>query len=373
MKKILTLFTTWILLLALTACNGGKGADLLILSWGEYISEDAIANFEEANNVSVRVVSTDSNESMYTMIQNRTSEYDIAIPSDYMIHQLMEDDMIHRLDYDKLLSYEEGMFVPELEALMKGEDCISYEGYYMPYFWGSLGIMYSNKKIPNMSDIVRRHGFHLFYDKGLQPKNLRIAMYNGSRDALASAELHLGYSLNTKDHDKITECMELIKAMGFTTWGTDDLKIQISMGNLDAALVYTGDYFDAYYADIEGGNEDNTKTYGIYAPEEHNNIFLDAMVIPKTTSNLDLAHKFIDYMISYEGALLNADYVGYCPTVNSVYKEIMSNKAYVGVSSNPSYSPVNILKHEGSRGEVYQFLGADTFRHIEREYTKVLF
>ena len=373
MKKILTLLTTLILSLALSSCNQGKGADLVVLSWGEYISDDVIKEFEELNNVSVKVVSTDSNESMYTMIQNKTSEYDIAIPSDYMIHQMMVENMIYKLDYSLLPNYNDSLFVPELKALMDGDDMIEYDGYYVPYFWGSLGIMYSNKRISNMGDIVKEVGMKIFYEEDLRPEGCKIAMYNGSRDALASAEIYLGYSLNTKDHNEIDAAMNLIKSMGFETWGTDDLKIDVSKGNIDVALVYTGDYFDVYYSDMESGNEANLKTYGIYSPEDHNNIFLDAMVIPKTSSNVSLAHSFINHMISYDASYENASYVGYCPTIKDVYNDIMVDEDFEDVVANRAYSPVNILKNKDSIGEVYRFLGSDTFRYIEKRYTEVLF
>ena len=175
---------------SLSSCSSGKGADLLILSWGEYISDDLIREFEEINNVKVKLSTTDSNESMYTMIQNKTAEYDLAIPSDYMIDQMASEGMILKLDYDKIDEYKEGLFVPELEALMKGEDCKQYDGYYMPYFWGSLGIMYSTKKFPEMEELVKAYGWDILFEPELRPEGSKVAMYNSSRDALAAAELY---------------------------------------------------------------------------------------------------------------------------------------------------------------------------------------
>ena len=167
--------------------------------------------------------------------------------------------------------------------------------------------------------------------------------------------------------------MKTLKDAEFRQWGTDDLKIDISKGSLDLALCYSGDYFDAYYADIDGGNEENVENYGIYAPADHNNIFFDGMVIPNTSTNPDLAHKFISFMLSHHGAYENAAYVGFCPTVKTVYDEVMADEEGFGdVTSVSAYSPVNII-NKNVRGEVYRFLGSDTFKYIEKKFTEVLF
>jgi spermidine/putrescine-binding protein len=83
--------------------------------------------------------------------------------------------------------------------------------------------------------------------------------------------------------------MNLLSKTDFYAWGSDDLKLDVASGKLDIALVYSGDFFDAYYSDLEaeGDESANVETYGIYAPKYHNNVFFDALVIPKTSSNID--------------------------------------------------------------------------------------
>ena len=233
--------------------------------------------------------------------------------------------------------------------------------------------MYSTKKFPQMKELVEEYGWDILFEENLRPEGSKVAMYNSSRDALAAAEMYLGYSLNTVNKDEINHAMKVLKDAEFRQWGTDDLKIDISKGALDLALCYSGDYFDAYYADMDGGNEDNVANYGIYAPSNHNNIFFDGMVIPNTTTNPDLAHKFISFMISHHGAYENAAYVGFCPTVKTVYEEVMQDEENFGdVICVPAYSPVNII-NQNVRGEVYSFLGSDTFKYIEKKFTEVLF
>ena len=198
-------------------------------------------------------------------------------------------------------------------------------------------------------------------------------MYNTSRDALAAAEMYLGYSLNTTNLKEIDECMELLKNTSFDVWGTDDLKIQVSTGNLDVALCYSGDYFDAFYADLEAEQYDNVETYSIYAPADHNNVFYDGIGIPFTSTNQDLAYLFIDFLLEYEYSYMNAEFVGYCPTLASVFDDIMADEENWGdVLKIKAYNPVNIINTPNSWVEVYSYLGVDAYEYIENKYIEVI-
>ena len=373
MKRLFTLALLLMISLSLTSCTG-KGCDLLILNWGDYISEDVILAFEEEYGVTVKVATTDSNEQMYSNILNRTAEYDLVVPSDYMIHQMKEENLIKEIDFTRLENYEEGLFVEGLHNLMESSDCIDYYGYYIPYFWGSLGIMYNTKRNPEIEDIIMEYEWRVLFDRSILPSNTRVAMYSASRDALAAAELYYGYSLNTTDKKEIDDCMNLLKNTDFYQWGTDDLKIDISQGKVDIALVYSGDFFDAYYSDLEADGEENLEYYSIYAPKSHNNVFFDGLVIPNTCTNEDLAYKFLDFIIDYDNSYTNAEFVGYCPTVQTVYDDIISDEEGWGdILAIEAYNPQLILDHENSKPEVYKYLGKDIYTYIERQFTRVIF
>ena len=362
MKKLFIIISLFILTITLSSC-GGKGCDLLILNWGDYISEDVILAFEEEYDVTVKVATVDSSELMYANVQNKLAEYDLVVPSDYTIDQMKADGLIKEIDFSKLSNYSEDLFVPELDVIMKSDNCSSYYGYYIPYFWGSLGIMY-NKRIEGLEEIVKENGWSVLFERDILPKNTKVAMYNVSRDALAAAELYLGYSLNTTNKEQINECMKLLQNTTFDAWGTDDIKTKISQGRIDIALAYSGDYFDAYYADLEA-DEENVENYSIFAPKDRNNVFFDAMVIPNTCTNEELAYKFLDFIIDFDNSLANAEYVGYCPTIKEVYDEIKNSEDWTDLFEIEAYDPTNIINNDGSIYEVYKYLGSDVYYYLE--------
>ncbi len=377
MKKLFYTLLIFIFIFTLSSCSG-KGCDLLILNWGDYISDELIMAFEEKFDCNVKVSTTDSNESMYSKVINKTAEYDLVVPSDYMIDQMCSEGLLMKIDYSKLSSYYDDMFVPELQGLMNSSNCSHYSGYYIPYFWGSLGIMYSTKKYPELEEIIAEYEWEVLFNKDILPDGCRVAMYSASRDALAAAELYLGYSLNTTDKKEIDSAMNLLKETDFYQWGTDDLKLDLSAGKIDLALVYSGDFFDAYYADVEAEGDDveisNVESYSIYAPKSHNNVFFDGMVIPNTCTNYDLACEFINFMIEFENAYANADFVGYCPTVKSVFDDITNDyEGWGDILAIDAYNPTKIINSENSWSEVYKYLGSDVYSYIERQFTGVIF
>lgn len=371
MKKIIGLVILIILVILYVFTGSGKGCDLMILNWGDYMSTDIIAAFEEEYGVKVSEVTVDSNEQMYQNIVNQSAQYDLVVPSDYMLDQMMHDGLIYEIDYTRLDNYYEGIFVDELSQILNSEACVDYKNYCVPYFWGSLGIMYSKRK-PGVEEAVLEHGYKVLFEQNLLPTGSKVGMYNVSRDALAAAQMYKGYSLNTTDINQIDECMALLKNTHFDFWGTDDLKKEVSQGNCDVALVYSGDFFDSFYSDLEAGLEENLELYSIYAPKEHNNVFFDALAIPTTSTNQDLVYKFLNFMLDYDNSYENASYIGYCPTLQSVYDEVMTSEEWSDVNVIEAYDPAKIINYPNSRPEVYAYLGSDIYAYIESEFIKAL-
>lgn len=365
MKKLVSLLSLIVIAIVLSSCSYYQ--ELIILNWQDYLSYDLVKQFEEENNCIVTELTTTSNENMYSDILNRRVPYDIVIPSDYMIDKLQKNGLLKEIDFSKLENYSPDMFVEELQTLMYNDANKHFTNYYVPYFWGSLGIMYSTKNFPNIGDIIEEYGWAVFFEDVL-PEGASIAMYDSSRDAFACAELYLGYSLNTTNKEELDRCAELISSRHFTKWGTDDLKIDVSAGNTDVALVYSGDFFDAYYADSEGDHPEKTENYGIYAPTSANNVFFDAMVIPITSEETELAYKFIDFMLDADNSYTNTEMVGYCPTLQVVYDDIFSDEEWSDITSIDAYNPALVVDIAGPKAEVYLDLGDEAYSYMESLY-----
>lgn len=351
MKKIFGFVIVLIAVMALAGCN--KGPKLYILNWNEYINDDLIAQFEELYGVDVVLDTATSNESMYNRIKAQSTKYDIAIPSDYMIHKLYNEGLLHEINFDYLTNYDSSKFDPKLEELRNGY-FTNNQKYAVPYFWGTLGIMY-NKNKPGLEDIVKANGWSVFFNKNLTG-DAKVGMYDSSRDAIAVAEMYLGLSINTKSMTELKQAEALLKSQNYSMWGTDDLKNFVANGNADIALVYSGDFFDMLYATLA---EERNVTFDLYVPET-NNIWFDAMVIPTTSTDVVMAHKFIDFMIDPDNAYENATAIGYCPTITAAYEAMQEDPDFADIIANYPYYP-----GIATNGVIYKDLGVDIYKEME--------
>ncbi len=350
MKKLLILTSLVLTSLVLTGCSDKQ--KLYILNWQEYIDESLIDKFEKEFNVKVVEENLISNELMYSSIQQGSAPYDVVFPSDYMIEKLSKENLLVELDQEKLTN--KTAYTSGLDTLISNS---GYEEYFVPYFWGSLGIMYNTTNPSVEADVLEKE-WDIFFDTEMLSK-YKIGMYDARRDSFAAAHLSLGKSINTYSDSDLTTAKDMLKNSSYNTWGDDNLKGLVAGNNLQAALVYSGDFFDQLYADDFAKD-----SYSFHAPM-NNNVFFDAMCIPTSSKNVDLAHEFINFMIEEENAIQNASYVGYCPTFQSVYEAIVDDEEMDCFTAYSSWHPQNI-----TYGVVYKDLGP-TYDKMEELFNQL--
>lgn len=359
MKKVLVLFVFVFTAIILSACSR---TTLYILNWGSYINPDVVDKFEKEYGVRVVVDTVESNETMYTKIKNRTTRYDLAVPSDYMIERLYQEGLLLELDFDKIPNFKSSELDPELRKL-QDEYFGDIESYFVPYFFGTLGIMY-NKSKSGVKELVEQYEWRVFFDRELIGKNVKVGMYNSSRDAIGIAALYKGYNINTSNSEELADIERLLSNMDYDRYETDFLKTLVAQGNLDIALVYSGDFFDELYNFLE---LDREVTIGMHVPN-NNNIWFDAFVMPNTANNIDLAHKFLNFMCDVDVALENAIFVGYCPTSETVFNLLKEEEEYKEIIENYPYHP--IADPEEFHGQIYRYLGPDVARTYDEIFQR---
>ena len=158
MKRILKGILCILVAISLSACSGTTsdidpievyGCDTLnVFNWGEYIGEDVISDFENAYNVRVNYSLFDSNEAMYTKLLSGAN-YDVLIPSDYMIERLIDEGLLQPLDYSIITNFDliyEGVL---------NKDYDMDNTYSIPYFWGNVGIVYDTTVVDSADEKVK--------------------------------------------------------------------------------------------------------------------------------------------------------------------------------------------------------------------------
>ncbi len=290
---------------------------------GEYISDEMLAGFEEQTGATVIVDNFDSNEQMYIKVANN-EPFDVLIPSDYMIQRLIQEDLLIKLDPAKV---DEALVMMDDQILDQPYD--PGNQYSVPYFWGTVGIVYDKEKV-SLEDL-ERDGWAIFQNEKYKGD---IYLYDSERDQFMTALKNLGYSMNTSDPEQLREAYDWLERIVTTMEPeivTDEIIDNMANARKALGLIYSG---DATYVMSENDQ------MGYFLPEEGTNIWVDAMCIPKSAQNPELAYAFINYAAGYEAQMLNSEYVGYTAANKEVEEELANGEfadqidAYIPRSDN---------------------------------------
>ena len=317
-----------------------------VCSWGEYIDESLITQFEDMTGIRVNYQTAESNEALYSLLKSGGADYDVIVPSDYMISQLIEEGMLEELDYSQ---------IPNFELIDQRFRNLPYDQsnkYTVPYAWGTLGLIYNAAMVDGELD-----SWGALYDEEYAGQVLLI---NNSRDALGAALIHLGYSVNTTDEAEIRAAFDLIADASrrgvFQGKVMDQVFQKMEGGNAAVASYYAGDYLSMLENQADGVD----LRYVI--PKEGANWFVDAMCVLKDAPHYDDAMKWINFMASTDANLANMDYIGYAsPNTQALEAYPAYYEELYGEELDPAlYENMAAPSHVLERCEMYTVLPAAT-------------
>lgn len=318
MKKSVSLLLALLMvfaLLALPGCgsSGSKTKTLNVYNWGEYISDgsedslDTIKAFQAwyeqtyKEKVNVNYSTFASNEDMYAKLSSGAVSYDVIFPSDYMIARMAGENMLLSLNFDNIPNYK---YINEnFRDLYYDPDNL----YSVPYTYNMVGIIYN----ANVVDEEDAEGWDLLWNEKYAGN---ILQFNNSRDAFATAQYRLGLDVNSEDVSTWETALAELKKQAplVKSYVMDEIYNMLESGEAAIGVYYAGDYFTM--VDAQAENVDLC----FYYPEP-TNYFVDAMCIPKCCQDKDLAEIFINYMLSEEPAIANAEFTYYASPNSLVY------------------------------------------------------
>lgn len=376
MKRILSLMLCLAMLFAFAACKGNSadsgsdkpkdadnekadysfkdgdyyeniGGELNILNWGEYIDPELLNLFEKETGVKVNYVEMTSNEEMLLKLRSADCIYDLCFPSDYIIEQLIANDMLQPLDMSKIPNAKNIS-----ERIKQFTNVFDPDNKYsLPYLWGTVGILYNTKMVEGEVD-----SWDVLWDEKYVGQ---VWQYDSVRDAIAVALLKLGYDINTRNADEVNAAKEeLIKQIPLLKGlGTDDIRSSMENGKAALAVIYSGDALECC-----SKNED----LAYVVPKEGSNVWFDNVVIPKSAKNVEAAHAFINFINDANLAARNTEYV-YYSTPNQGALDLLGEEFTEDAIFNPSQEVLD-------RCNVFHDLGdfVDVFNTAWAEYKSAM-
>ena len=346
MKKLLSIVLTLVLLTAFAACNktvevdentfsdGDQyeqiGGELNILNWGEYIDPELIELFEQETGVKINYIELTSNEEMLIKLRSSDSPYDLCFPSDYIIEQMIREDMLQPLDYSKIPNAKN--IDPKMIEITNVFD--PGNKYSLPYMCGTVGILYNTDMV---TEPVNSWG--ILWDEKYAGQ---VWMYDSVRDSLGITLKYLGYEMNTRSEEEVAAARDKLieQAPIRKGWGTDDLRSTMENGKAAMCVIYSGDAFCSI---------DACENLAYAVPDEGSNVWFDNVIIPKTAKNLEAAHAFINFLNDGNIAARNTEYIFYS-TPNKAAMDRLDEYFTENETYNP---PQEVL----DRCEVFHDLG----------------
>ncbi|HFI0562436.1 TPA: ABC transporter substrate-binding protein [Streptococcus suis] len=308
----------------------GTTDKLVIYNWGDYIDPELLEKFTAETGIQVDYQTFDSNESMYTKIKQGGTTYDLTIPSEYMISKMTEENMLIKLDKSKIEGLE------NIDPQFMGLSFDKNNDYSIPYFWGTLGIVYNETMVENPPQE--------WEDLWSEEYRDNIMLIDGVREVMGFGLQSLGHSLNSKNPAEIEKAAEHLYNLtpNVKAIVADEIKGYMIQDAAAIAVSFSGEA-----SEMLDGNEN----LRYVVPSKGSNLWFDNMVIPKTAKNLDGAYAFMSFMLRPENALRNAEYVGYSTPIPAA-KAMLDEETQNDESFYPSEETMKKM-------EVYDNLGQE--------------
>ncbi len=321
MKKRLTCL---VLVLVVAACSmggcaGSSGKDnvLTVFNYSEYLDPEMIKLFTEETGIEIKYEEAVTPEEMYTKYSSGAISYDLLCTSDYMVKRLIDEGQAQQIDLSNMENY--GNIDPKYLKISESFD--PGNKYSLPYFWGTVGILYNTKKVKEPVD-----SWDVLFNGDYKGQ---IIMQDSMRDSFMVALKYLGYSLNTNDEKEINEAAELLKKQkdDVGSYLVDEARDEVVAENATMAVVYSGEAYlgNSYNPDLE-----------YVVPKEGSNLWVDSWIVTKNCKNVENAKKFLDFLCRPDVAYANFEYI-YYSTPNKAAVEMMDED----LRNNPAIVPTD--------------------------------
>jgi spermidine/putrescine transport system substrate-binding protein len=255
---------------------------LNVFIWSEYIDPEIISDFEKKFDCKVIIDLYEDNESMMAKLQSGGDAlYDICVPGNYIIPQLVQQNLLAPLRPEN---------IPNMKNLSPSFQNPSYDPgnkHTVAYQWGTVGI-YMRKPLDGTIDDT----WGLLFDASKQAGP--FLLMDSIREMLGCALKYKGFSVNTVNVDELKAVQAVMvdaKNRSLGLEGGVGGKNKVLAKTATAAIVYNGDAIRAIADDPE-------TTY--FVPREGGVIWCDNLAIPAKAPHRDLAEKFINFILDPE-------------------------------------------------------------------------
>ncbi len=249
--------------------------ELNLFVWTEYIPTEMIECFELVYGIKVYRDEYSSDEGMYDGVSGGGSNYDLVLPSDYIVARITRESLLRELDHARL-------------PVMRNFDpnYLDFEfdpgnRYTIPYLIGTDAIVVNTGKVESIPQS--------WADLWKPEYSGRMVFLDDARAVIGVTLLSLGYDVNTTDPAQLEEARKkLIELVpGIKLFDSDSPKTALLAGAVDLGMTWTGEAFIA-----RQGNPDIQYVF----PSEGVILWQDNWGLLKNAPHPDAAYAWLNYI-----------------------------------------------------------------------------
>jgi spermidine/putrescine-binding protein len=338
-------------LAAVAACRGEGGGkekagaaperQLNVYIWTNYLPDDVIAEFRKRTGIRLAVDTYDSNEAVLAKLQSGVADYDVVVPSDYMVRTLISQGLLHPLDRARLAH------LANLDPGFLDRPFDPGNRHSLPYLWGTTGIGYDKTRVGNVDSWAA-----LFDERHAG----RILMLDDMREAFGAALRLQGRSINERDPAALRRAADLLRRQKrlVRTYNSSDFANLLDAGDVDLAQGWNGELSKVVAA--------HPDRLAYVVPKEGASLWIDSLAIPAQARHLEEAYAFFDFVLEPEIAARIVNGVRYASANRAALPRIDAS-----IRNDPSvYPPKEVL----DRCELIEDLGTTT-QLLDQLWTEV--
>lgn len=310
---------------ALASCRGGYsdvqggaggGDTLRIYTWSNYIDDELLSQFQEQTGIRAIADVFDSNETMLAKVQaGGGNEYSVIYPSDYMVEQMKELNLLAELDKNKITGVE--------NLLPQFQDPPYDPGnqFSIPAVWGTTGLVYNRTLLnPAPTD------WDYLWDNQSKLAR-RVTLFNDVREVMGATLKSLGYSYNSTNPKELEAAFRKLQKLkpAIANFTTDGWRDQMLTGDLAIAMAYSSDALQV--------SEENPDIQYLI-PASGSSLWTDTMVIPAAAPNPDAAYAWINFLLEPDVLARAAERLRFA-TANQAAIDLLPN----ALKANPNLYP----------------------------------
>jgi spermidine/putrescine transport system substrate-binding protein len=287
---------------------------LNVYTFTDMISPQTAQEFEKKTGIRVNLKYYDTNEELYAkFLVGGGKGYDLITPTDYIVDNLIKNNLLHKIDKSKLSNY--GL----LDVRLKNKYFDLQNDFSIPYFWSTDGIIYDTQEFKD-SDI----SWDIVFKEPIN-SNFKICMLDNLRESIFLGFIYLfNKSNNISDKELLAVKNLLIKQKNWVeVYLYSSLQYYLLSDVVNLAVTTS-----AFARNILSVSD----RFQFKIPDKGSLIMIDNLAIPKESKKIEIVYKFIDFLLSKKVMGYNSNLYGYNPSNLDSYEfmpsNILNNKAF---------------------------------------------